>query len=92
MSLLTLPNPRPNTRRLQNPLHSPTNRRPLNGNGGRGMGFRDRSLGREIAVVLVIKVVAIAVIRGVFFGPDTRAAADPPALGAHILPASGAAR
>ena len=54
--------------------------------------MKDRPLGREIVVVLAIKVVAIAVIWGVFFGPDTRVVVDPPALGAHILPASGAAR
>ena len=56
------------------------------------MAFRDRSLGREIAVMLVIKVIAIAVIWGVFFGPDTRAVVDRTALSSHILPASDATR
>jgi len=53
---------------------------------GGAMGLRDRPLAREITVVLVLKVLAIAVIWGVFFNPGTRPDTSPPALGAHLLP------
>ena len=50
------------------------------------MGLKDRPLGREIAVVLVLKLAAIAVIWGVFFNPDSRPDVGPAALGSHLLP------
>jgi hypothetical protein len=50
------------------------------------MGLNDRPLAREITVVLVLKVLAIAVIWGVFFNPGTRPDTRPPAIGAHLLP------
>ncbi len=50
------------------------------------MGLKDSPLAREITVVLVLKVLAIAVIWGVFFNPGTRPEVGPPALGAHLLP------
>ena len=49
------------------------------------MGLRDRPLAREIAVVLLLKLAAIAVIWGVFFGPETKPAIDKPALDSRLL-------
>ena len=50
------------------------------------MRLKDRPLAKEIAVVLVIKLAAIAVIWGVFFNPDSRPNVGPAALGSHLLP------
>jgi hypothetical protein len=48
------------------------------------MAVRTTPLMREIAAILAVKVVAIAVIWAAFFGPDTRPAIDRQALARHL--------
>ena len=51
---------------------------------GLPMSFRGHPLIREIAVVLALKVAAIAVIWLAFFGPDTRPTVDGAAIERHL--------
>lgn len=54
------------------------------------MGFRGHPLIREIALVLALKAVAIAVIWAAFFGPETRPSVDGAVLEQHLAAPAGA--
>lgn len=56
---------------------------------GLPMSFRGHPLIREIAVVLALKIVAIAVIWAAFFGPGTRPTVDGAAIERHVTAAPG---
>jgi len=56
------------------------------------MGTRGHPLMREIALVLALKAVAIAVIWLAFFGPDTRPHIDGAAVERHLAVSGKAAR
>jgi hypothetical protein len=53
------------------------------------MRFRGHPLRREIALVLALKAVAIAVIWAAFFGPDSRPTIDRAAIEQHVAAPSG---
>jgi hypothetical protein len=59
---------------------------------GSSMRFRGHPLRREIALVLALKAVAIAVIWAVFFGPGTQPTIDGPAVERHLTTPSGGSR
>jgi hypothetical protein len=56
------------------------------------MSFRGHPLMREIALVLALKAVAIAVIWLAFFGPDKRPHIDGAAVERHLSLSGRAAR
>jgi len=49
------------------------------------MSIKDRRLGREIAVVLAVKLAALALIWCLFFGPDQRVAVDADTVSHQLL-------
>ncbi len=56
------------------------------------MSFRGHPLAREIALVLALKVMAIALIWAVFFGPWMRPVVDGEVIGHHLAAVPGDAR
>ena len=54
------------------------------------MNLRRKGLAREIAIVLILKVAAIAAIWALFFTPAQRPQVGPAALERHLLPGGNA--
>lgn len=53
------------------------------------MNLRRKGLAREIAIVLVLKVAAIAAIWALFFTPESRPKVGPGAIERHMFDAPG---